>query len=105
MLQRFGCQVEGLWRRLEGLPRKVGVKLPGKGNSNPHGARTFHLIITLMKLIRTSVLSIKSSLSVWRRLEGSFDWSGSRRSCSTLYPTALAGCGARLQNLEYGGCF
>ena len=44
-------------------PRKVDVRLPGKGNSNSHGARPVHLIITMMKWIRTSRLSIKDSLS------------------------------------------
>ena len=44
--------------------RKVDVRLPGKGNSNFHGARPVHLIITMIKWIRTSRLSIKNSLSV-----------------------------------------
>ena len=43
--------------------RKVYVRLPGKGNSNSHGARPVHLIITMLKWIRTSKLSIKKSLS------------------------------------------
>jgi len=30
----------------------------GKGNSNSHGARPVHLIITMIKWIRTSILSI-----------------------------------------------
>ena len=52
---------------------KVDVKLPGKGNSNPNDARPVHLIITMVKWIRTSRMSIKNSLSrrrtrrVWRR--------------------------------------
>ena len=33
--------------------RKVDVRLPGKGNSNSHGARPVHLIITMIKWIRT----------------------------------------------------
>jgi len=38
-------------QRTLGLPaaRKVGVRLPGKGNSNSHGARPVHQIITMMK--------------------------------------------------------
>ena len=44
--------------------RKVDVRLPGKGNSNSHGARPVHLIITMMKWIRTSRLSTKNSLSL-----------------------------------------
>jgi len=41
--------------------RKVDVRLPGHGNSNSHGARPVHLIITMIKWIRTSRLSIKKS--------------------------------------------
>ena len=44
--------------------RKVDVRLPGKGNSDFHGARPVHLIITMIKWIRTSRLSIKNSLSL-----------------------------------------
>jgi hypothetical protein len=39
------------------------VRLPGKGNSNSHGARPVHLVITMIKWIRTSRWSIKNSLS------------------------------------------
>jgi len=61
----------GVWFYERGTPgvksggrfRKVDVRLPGKGNSNSHGARPVHLIITMIKWIRTSRLSIKNSLS------------------------------------------
>jgi len=43
--------------------RKVDVRLPGKGNPNSHGARPVYLIITMIKWIRTSRLSIRNSLS------------------------------------------
>ena len=43
--------------------RKVDVRLPGKGNPKTHGARPVHPIITIIKWIRTSRLSIKNSLS------------------------------------------
>jgi len=52
--------------------RKVDVRLPGKGNSKSHDARPVHLVITMIKWIQTSRLSIKNSLSdkgprwVWR---------------------------------------
>ena len=46
--------------------RKVDVRLPGKGNPNSLGARPVHLIITMIKWIRTSRLSIKNSLSALR---------------------------------------
>ena len=41
--------------------RKVDIRLPGKGNSNSHGARTVH---QKHRWIRTSRLSIKNSLSL-----------------------------------------
>ena len=43
--------------------RKVAVRLPGKGNPNSHGTRPVHQIITMIKWIRTSSLSIKNALS------------------------------------------
>ena len=46
------------------MARKAAVRLPGKGNSNSHGARPVHLIITRIKWIRTSGSSIKNSLSL-----------------------------------------
>ena len=49
---------------MSALPRKVDVRLPGKGNSNSYGARPLHLIITIMKWIRISRLSITNSLSL-----------------------------------------
>ena len=39
------------------------VRLPGIGNSKSHGARPVHLVIRMMKWIRTSSLSIKKSFS------------------------------------------
>ena len=47
------------------LRGKVDVRLPGKGNSNSHGARPVHLIITMIEWIRTSRLSIKTYLSMY----------------------------------------
>jgi len=44
---------------------KVDVRLPRKENSNSHGARPVHLIITIIKWTRTSRLSINNSLSLW----------------------------------------
>jgi len=41
------------------------VRLPGKGNSNPHGARPVLQIATMIQWIRTSRLSIKNSLSLF----------------------------------------
>ena len=46
---------------------KVDVRLPEKGNSNSHGARPVHLIITMIKWIRTCRLLKKKSLS-WQEL-------------------------------------
>ena len=50
--------------------RKVDIRLPGKGNSNSHGARPVHLIITMIKWIRTTRLSILS-----RRWIPGWNWS------------------------------
>jgi len=38
--------------------RSEDVRLPGKGNSTAYGARPVHLIITMIKWIRTSRLSM-----------------------------------------------
>ena len=39
------------------------IRLPVRRNSNSHGARPVHQIISMMRWIRTSMLSIKNSLS------------------------------------------
>ena len=52
----FSCNI--VWQRK--VPRKVDSRLPGKGNSNSHGARTVH---QNHRWIRTSRLSIKNFLS------------------------------------------
>ena len=36
------------------LPRKVDVRLPGRGNSNSHGARPVHSIITMIRWFWTN---------------------------------------------------
>ena len=60
--------------------RNVDVRLPGKGNSKSHGARSVHQIITMIKWIRTSRLPIKKSPPVrWRC------WSSLRR-CALAAP-------------------
>ena len=58
----IGSGMRGLGIRTDPT-RKVDVRLPGKGNSNSHCARPVHLIITMIKWIRTSSLSINNSLS------------------------------------------
>ena len=45
------------------LPRKVDIRLSGKVNSNSHGARPVHQSISMIKWIRTSRLSMKTSFS------------------------------------------
>jgi len=69
---------------------KVDVRLPGKGNSNSRGARPVHLIITMIKWIRTSRLSIKNSLS-----------SGARLSCA-LGRVRVSGLGFGVLGLGFG---
>ena len=70
-LQGLGIGVYGLgfWLQVPIQTTKVDVRLPGKGNSNSHGARPVHLIITRMKWIRTSRLSIKNSLSLLQQYQ------------------------------------
>ena len=71
----FCCDIRFTWRGLCGW--KADVMLPGKGNSNSHDARPVHLIITMIKWIRTSRLSIKNSLSLCRPIATSAATSGS----------------------------
>ena len=67
---KASSMVKVLWRpwHVHGVLKDVGpgqveqVRLPGKGNSNSHGARPDHLFITMIKWIRTRRLSIKNSL-------------------------------------------
>jgi len=57
------CQDSNYSFRARGsLCGKVDVRLPGKVNSNSHDTRPIHLIITMIKWIRTSRLSMKNSL-------------------------------------------
>ena len=58
-----------------GGPWKVDGRLPGKGNSNSHGARPVHQNISTIKWIRNSKLSIENPLTWWLqvRLSGP-DW-------------------------------
>ena len=52
--------------RKVGVPQNLDVRVlspPENGNSNSHGARPVHLIITMIQWIRTSRLSIQNSLS------------------------------------------
>ena len=64
----------------EPASRKADVRLPGKGNSNSHGARPAHLIITMIKWIRTSRLSIEKYLRVEICRESSSQWSTRHRA-------------------------
>jgi len=71
--------------------RKVDVRLPGKGNSNSHGARPVHLIITMIKWIRTSRLSIKNSLSLENEVPCFPSTRGHRDLRPSLPPHAVPG--------------
>ena len=59
----------------------------GKGNSNSHGARPVHLIITMIRWIRTSRLSIKNSLCWGSRTIGgdAAEWGGASAAQAALY--------------------
>ena len=60
---RKGRQIEHASTRMTSVhdPGLLDVRLPGKGNSTPYGARPVHLIISMIKWIRTSRLSSKRS--------------------------------------------
>jgi hypothetical protein len=64
---RKGLQLE---TKLAGyLEGSVDLGLPAKGHSNSHGVRQVHQIISMIKWIQTSKLSIENSL--WQgRLAG-----------------------------------
>ena len=47
---------------LQGGVGTVDVRLPGKEDSNSHGARLVHLVTTMMKWFWNSRLSINNSL-------------------------------------------
>ena len=63
----FGILDPGSGIQISGTSsRKADIRLPGKGNSNSHGATPSAQIIAMMKWIRTSRSSIKNSLSAFR---------------------------------------
>ena len=49
--------------------RKVDVSLPGKGNSNSNGARPVHLIITMIKWIRTNHARDRASPELYENVQ------------------------------------
>ena len=63
-------------------PRKVDVMLPGKWNSNSHGARPVHLIITMIKWTRPVEAR---RISRWRPSTAWSPWSWRRFSPHTDY--------------------
>ena len=79
-----------------GLPRvraplaSRASEYPPKGNSNSHGARPVHLIITMIKWIRTSRLSIKNSLASVAK----------SRRLPTMAHTRQSGLGFQIKALE-----
>jgi len=52
------------WPTLVLLVLAFTLVVPGKENSNSHGARPVHLIITTIKWTRTGRLAIQNSLSL-----------------------------------------
>ena len=71
LADRRVCMANPLWRPENGRPgdflMRVDVRLLRKENSNSHGARPVHVIITMIKWIRTGRLSIKNSHSLCAR--------------------------------------
>jgi len=70
--------------------RKVDIRLPGKGNSNSHGARPVHLIISMIKWIRTSRFSIKNSLSTPAAQERNVRLLRIDTDMATMYSTGVS---------------
>jgi len=64
---------------------EADVRLPGKGNSNSHGARPVHLIITMIKWIRTSSNSL-----VWQGVAARKDAAREKRFGETEDPLKKA---------------
>ena len=83
------------------MTRKVDVRLPGKGNSNSHGARPVHLLIPMIKWIRTSRLSIMNSLSRTlassERFPASFQESSQSRALGSPRSSAARGAGKHVE--------
>ena len=75
--------------------RKVDARLPGKGNSNSHGARPVDLIITMIKWTRTSRLSVKNSLSYWGAI-----MSSERKQGFSAEQVPVSAYGGSLNNLK-----
>jgi len=66
----LGLGVTGETREARACPARSRAAVSrSKGDSNSHGARPVHLIITMIKWIRTSRLSTKNSLSLPERPE------------------------------------
>ena len=63
-----------------------GVRLPEKKHSNSHGARPVYWIITMISWIRTSKLSTKNSLSMYKGLgcQNAGPWTCAPRKHQTL---------------------
>ena len=75
----------------------------GNGNSNSHGARPVHLIITMIKWIRTSRLSIKNSLSERARLESCFFFCARRPAACRKKSTSQESLRSIKQDSVLGG--
>jgi len=78
-----------------------GSRLVGEGNSNSHGARPVHLIITMTKWIRTSRLSIHNSRSVGEGWPHRFGSSSTLASSSSLLPSSLELSDHKSMSLKY----
>ena len=87
------------------LVRKVDVRLPGKGNSNAHGARPVHQIIWMVKWIRTSRMAIRT-LSLFMTLVYGAGWDGwgGQGSCRVVGTPWVSGGGFRIYRpIRWGG--
>ena len=88
--------------------KKVDVRLPGKGNSNSHGAGPVHQIIPMIKWTRTSRLSIKNSLSLptgrRRGLSGRQGRFRTRRAMASIWRGQNGPCAMSTTRTPNDGC-
>ena len=64
------------------VSRGTDIRLPAKGNPESHGAMPVHQIISRIKWIRTSRLSIKNSLSLGGQVPAMEEKEGELREAS-----------------------
>ena len=92
-----GSREEGRYRRLAKGTRREDMILHEKDNSNPHGARPVHQIISMINWTWTSKLSVKISFSGVSWFGFRVPGSGLRASSFGLLVIWRIGCGPEAQ--------